>query len=324
MNANTPAGSLAEPAILAPGAVITEPGVWSVDIEKYHRQCTAGPSISSSGLRTIWSESPAHYWATSPLNPRRIPQEDKPHFTLGRLAHRLLLEGRADFDKEFVTRPEQWSDWRTKDARAWRDDAQAAGLTVITTDDLEAVTQMAQSLGVHPLVKAGILDGYVERSLVYRDEATGVWLKSRPDVIPSHSFDCVDLKTCQSVSTEALRQSLGSYGYQMQAALAGLALKAAAGIEMETFTFVWVEKAPPYCVRITTLTPEDLLRGQMQVEAATRIFAECVATGNWPGPGGDQQDAEFLSIAPWAAKTIDERLEVLKATAPTRTLETVE
>lgn len=301
---------------LAFGAMVDQAGVWDIPIDRYHQQCTIGPSISSSGLRTIWSDSPAHYWATSSLNPNRQPQEDKPHFTLGKLAHRLLLEGPKGFEEDFVTRPDIWSDWRTKDAKAWRDEMIAAGKTVITQDDLDAVTAMAKSLAAHPLVKAGILDGEVERSLIYQDPDTGVWLKSRPDVMPAGCTDLADLKTTTSVSTDALQRSLGDFGYQMQAALAGAALKATTGIEMESFTFVWVEKAPPYCVRVTTLTPEDLLRGAMQVAAATAIFAECVANGNWPGPGGDQQDAEFLPISPWKAKTIDDRLEVLKATGP--------
>ncbi len=308
--------ALANPTTLSPGALIDRDGVFALSMTEYHGQPTVGPSVSSSGLRTIWADSPAHFWCRSRMNPARLPEEDKPHFTLGRLAHRLLLEGRTDFDREFVVRPEQWSDWRSKDAKAWRESVQASGLTVITQEDLELVTGMARSLAAHPMVKAGILDGDVERSLIFKDPETGVWLKSRPDVIPNHSGDLADLKTCQSVATDALQKSLGGFGYQMQAALAGAALKAAAGIDMETFSFVWVEKAPPHCVRVTTLTAEDLLRGRLQNEAATRIFAECCRTGNWPGPGGDAQDAEFLSISPWSAKSIDERLELLKQTAP--------
>lgn len=307
---------ISNPIRLAPGALVDKPGVWDMPIERYHEQCCDGPSISSSGLRTIWSESPAHYWCHSPMNPERVEPEDKPQFVLGRLAHRLLLEGRAGFDEEYVVRPDQWSDWRTKDAKMWREAMMAEGKTVITQNDLDVVTGIARSLAAHPMVKAGILDGDVERSLIYRCPETGVWLKSRPDVIPNHSGDLADLKTCQSVATDALQKSMAGFGYQMQAALAGDALKATTGVEMTSFAFIWVEKAPPFCVRVTTMTPEDLLRGQMQNRAAARLFAECIRTGRWPGPGGEQQDAEFLQIAPWAAKSIDERLELLKADTP--------
>ena len=51
-------------------------------------------------------------------------------------------------------------------------------------------------------------------------------------------------------------------------------------------------------------------------QGAVATFAECLKLGRWPGPGGDQQDAEFLSIPPYRAKTIDDRLEAFKVTGP--------
>jgi hypothetical protein len=83
---------------LAPGALITEPGVYDLTMDQYHGQPCEAPSVSSSGLRTIWSASPAHYWIESSLNPHRIDQGERPHFSLGRAAHHLLFLGRKGFD----------------------------------------------------------------------------------------------------------------------------------------------------------------------------------------------------------------------------------
>lgn len=307
--------SLHDPLPMPLSGKISEPGVYALPIEVYHGQPTVGPSISSSGLRTIWSQSPAHYYVDSALNLKRAPQPDRPAFALGRLAHKLLLEGSDGLAEEFVTRPEQWSDWRTKDAKQWRDDMIAAGKTVITEADLAAVTGMAESLARHPLVEAGILDGFVERSLLWKDAQTGVWLKSRPDVVPRASGLFSDLKTTNSVADSDLERSLSDYGYHMQAALVGMASEAVLGRPMEEFALVWVEKAPPHCVRVTVLTGEDLDRGRQQLRRAIDQFAECVATAEWPGPGGSRRDAEYLTLPPWAAKQIDQRLEVIAAEA---------
>jgi hypothetical protein len=304
-----------EARILAPGAKITEPGVWDLTMDQYHGQPCDGPSVSSSGLRTIWSESPAHFWLESSLNPNRPEPDERPHFSLGRAAHHLLFLGRKGFDDEFVTRPPQWSDWRTKDAREWKASAVLAGKTVITDAELEHISGMARSLAAHPMVKAGILDGAVERSLIFKDQ-TGVWLKSRPDCIPNSSGDYADLKTSASVSTDSLQRSIEDFHYPMQGALVGMASKAVLGVEMQSFTLVFVEKAPPYCVRVVTLTPEDLLRGAMQLRAAIDIFAGCVESGEWPGPGGSQQDAEFLPMREFTRRRIDEQLELLKGEQP--------
>jgi hypothetical protein len=299
------------------GKPISAPGVYDLTMETYHGQPCEGPSISSSGLRTLWAASPAHFYLNSSLNPHREPDDkERPHFSLGRAAHHLLLQGRKGFDAEYVVRPDKWKDWRTADAREWKAEQIAAGMTIITDAELENIAGMARSLGSHPLVKAGILDGAVERSLIWRDPETGVWCKSRPDAIPNASGDFADLKTCVSVSTDSLRRSLGDFGYHQQGALVGEASRHVLGREMATFTLVWVEKAAPWCVRVTTLTTEDLLRGQRQNEAALRVFARCVDTGDWPGPGGDQPDGEYLSISEWTAKSIDARLELFKQTHP--------
>lgn len=299
------------------GAVINSPGCFvGMSMEAYHGQPCEGPSISSSGLRTIWAQSPAHFWATSSLNPKRIEPKDNPAFNIGRLAHKLLIEGREGLERDFAIRPDKWDSWRTKEAQVWRDANLLAGKTVVTEDDLADVTGMAESLGRHPLVQRGILDGRVERSLIWKDAETGIWLKARPDVIPSDGALVADLKTTTSVRTEALERSLGDYGYHVQAALVGMGLKATLGIDMEEFALVWVEKTAPFCVRITTLTGADIERGQSQIRASLRTFADCLSSGRWPGPGGDRRDGEYLSLPAWAAKRIDTELELIAAEAP--------
>lgn len=298
------------------GEVITEPGCFiDMPMDAYHGQPCDGPSISSSGLRTIWSQSPAHYFHESSLNPNREPQKERAHFSLGRAAHHLLLIGRKGFDEDFVVRPDQWSDWRTSASKEWKAEQLKAGKTIITDAELALITGMARSLGAHPLVKAGILDGVVERSLIFKDKKTGVWLKSRPDAIPHGSGLYSDLKSCDSVSDASLERSLGTFGYHCQGALVGWASEEVLSRQMEDFALVWVESKPPHCVRVTVLTGEDLDRGRMQLRRAIDQFAECVATGIWPGPGGDRQDAEYLTLPPWAAKQIDQRLEVIAAEA---------
>lgn len=296
------------------GQTITAPGCFvRMDMARYHGQPCDGPSVSSSGLRTIWSESPAHFYARSSLNPNRKPQKDSEAFAVGRLAHKLLLEGRDGLADEFAIRPDCWSDWRTKEARVWKDEQLLAGKTVITEDDLAVVTGMAESLARHPLVKAGILDGKVERSLIWKDAETGIWIKSRPDVIPNASNLVADLKSTTSVTDEALAKSIASFQYHLQAAVVRMALREVVGRDMEEFALVWVEKSDPFCVRVTTLTPVDIDRGERQARAALRKLAHCLETGTWPGPGGDRGDAQYLELPQWAAGQIDRALEYEQA-----------
>lgn len=289
------------------GQPIDAPGLYrGVSMVAYHAQLTVTPSISSSGQRVIWRQSPAHYYDGSYLNPNReLEEPERPHFSIGRAAHHLLLLGRRGFDDEFVVRPEKWADWRTKESRQWKADQISLGKTVITMGELEDIVGMAKALGAHPMVRAGILDGLVERTICYQDAETGVWVKSRPDAIPGDA-DFADLKTAASVSDDALQRSITENGYHQQGATVRSAARAI-GIDMKSFALVCVQKTRPYCVRIVELMPEDLDRGENQNRVATWKFSLGLKTGEWPGPG-EQTDAEFMGLQPRAADRIDARL----------------
>jgi len=295
------------------GQKISVPGMYSqVGISAYHGDICDGPSVSSGVLRTVWNESLAHAYVNSYMNPDRM-SDDKPQFALGRLAHTLLMEGLNGFGDQYAVRPDHWKDWRTKDAQAWREEQIVQGKTVVSDSDIAIVTGMAKSLGANPIIKQGILDGRVERSLFWRDDETGIWCKSRPDTIPTDSGDYADLKTTAAVDDESIQRSIANYGYHMQGAMVAEGSRHVLGIEMESFTLVFVENKPPYSVRIVTIPMEDIDRGAHQNRWAIREFAKAVASGEWAGPGNGSTDAEIMGLPEWSRRRIDEKLAVVGA-----------
>lgn len=295
------------------GTLIAKDGVYSgLPMDLYHGSCTVAPSISSSGLRTIWDKSLAHYFCESYLNPEAEPRKESEAFVFGRAAHHLLL-GEDQFATKFIVRPaelegEPWNSNRTA-CKRWLFKQREAARTVLLDSDIKIIRGMVKSLGKHPLIKAGILNGEVERSLIAKDKETGVYLKSRPDVIPMDSGDFADLKTCTSVDYDDLARSIAEFGYHQQGALVGETYKAITGREMTSFTLVFVEKKPPYCVRIVTLKPTDLDLGARQNRAALRMFAEALKTGEWQGY--EDQDSEFIELPKWYQDRADHRLEFI-------------
>lgn len=294
------------------GQKISAPGMYDrVPMEAYHSDLCAGPSISSSGLRTIFNESPAHYWVSSYLNPERIVPKDTDAFILGRAAHHLLL-GEDDFSTLFICRPDQWDSWRTNDAKKWKAEQEQHGRTVLLPSQLDQIRGMAKSLAANGLIKYGILNGDIEQSLVWPDEETSTFLKARPDAIPNDSGDFADLKTCFSVSDDALRRTLAECSYHQQAALVAEGWRVVTGRPITSFSLVFVEKSPPYCSRVVTLKDCDLERGAKQNRLALRTFAQCLQSGEWPGPG--RADAEFIELPEWAQTRIDAQLQFMGAT----------
>lgn len=269
------------------GTKVSEPGCYDgIPIEIYHGDITDGPGISSSGLRTIESQTPLHYWANSYLNPDRVEQEPKSHFAFGQAAHTLLLS-EDGFREKFVVRPDGWRDWRTKAAQEWRDEMQAAGKTVLVPADLKAIRHIANQLAADPLVASGILHGAIEHSMLWKDGKTGVWLRARPDVIPAADGVLVDLKTTTDASPHSVQRTVLDYNYAMQGALAGWGMEATLGTKMTDFVLVWLEKSPPYAVRVSPVDSEWLYWAQRQLRRAIDTFAKCVETNTWPGYTGE-------------------------------------
>lgn len=304
------------------GRKIGMPGVYAgIPLETYHAaDICVEPSISSSGLRTIFSKSEKHYWCTSPLNPKRIEPEESEAFIFGRAAHHRLL-GEADFKKLFVIRPEtlggeKWHGQRTA-CKLWLKDHRDKGYTVITPAQIETIDAMRASLIEEPLIQAGILNGDIERSWFWKDEKTGIWLKWRPDASPNDSLDFADLKSTTSVDYEDLQYAIRDYGYYQQAGLGAELCQRILNKPMNSFSLVFVEKKPPHCVQIVTLKEDDIARGMKANRIALDRFAKALASNVWPGPGGGQTDARYIGLREHDAKKIDRMLSVEQPTEQT-------
>ncbi len=265
------------------GQPISVPGIYSgVPIKVYHGpDLCDGPSISSSGLRTIENESAAHYWCRSYYNPDREPEEPSDALDFGRAAHVLLL-GESGFREQFAIRPKQWKDWRTDAAQQWRRDMREAGRTVLTLDQVEVIKRISASLARHPVIQGGLLNGEIEQTIVWKDAATGIWLKARPDALPRDRC-LVDLKTCAAADRQSIARSVADHGYHMQLALAGMGVEAVTGEAPgnDDYVLVFVEKAPPYAVNIKPVDAEAIWYGRRQLRRAIDTFARCMESGEW-------------------------------------------
>lgn len=303
------------------GKQISKPGMYSnIPIMSYHRHDICdGPSISSSGLRKIFSESPAHFYSTWSGNPKRIESEDAAHFRIGRAIHHLVL-GEKFFKSLFAVQPDEWPDdngvlkpWHNSRnvCKAWNESRRKEGRTPLTRSDVLVIHNMALSLSNNPLVKAGALNGLIERSIFWKDKETGIWLKVRPDSIPGDSGDFVDLKTIYSVQWRDMVKSIAERGYHAQGALIREGAIRVLKMNNPTFSLVFAEKKAPYCTRVVTLKDNDLDLGDEQNRVALRRFADCLKSGRWPGPGGDRDDAAHIELNERQRELIKERINFM-------------
>lgn len=286
-----------------PGMIITEPGIYrDVPMARYHCEdgveICAGPSISSSGIRTIENESLLHYFDTSHLNPDREPPESKPHFSLGKAVHHLAA-GEKDFREHFVVRPAEYDSWRTKKAKEWRAQAEKDGKNVLIPDDIAVIRGIAKSLENHPTIMAGILEGLIEHSIFWRrafiveGKRVVVWCKARPDVLTIAASIVVDLKTTADASAQKVRRSIADLSYHIQLGMVHDGILATTGRVLTDHILPFVETKRPYAINIKPLSPLAIEYGRRQLERGLGKFARAVGTDCWDGYEDDEVEADL-------------------------------
>lgn len=293
------------------GFVITDPGIYAgIDIDAYHQNpflCDK-PSISSSGIRAL-IDRPSLYWAYSPYNAKRFERESSAELDFGKAAHHLLLEGDEGFAEKFVVSP--FDSFRSKEAREWRDGTVASGKTIVTQTDLDKISAIRDSLNRHPIIRGGIMSGQVEMSMFCRVD-DWLWLRARPDAIPAHSGDFADLKTTTSVRYEDLERSIYKFGYHIQAAMIRKVARSVMGDDWKFggFAFVFVEKSPPYDVRILQLRDDAIDLGERQINEGLRMMQACIKRWEWPGEEGFSPGVGYVGIPEWGASRIRTDLDM--------------
>lgn len=285
---------------------IDKPGVYDLPAADYHADPVAGGSLSSTGARRLLPPScPAKFqhW-------RENGDEPNDEFDLGTAAHKLVLGVGPELvrvEGDGKSGPEVWNTTAVKDQVA---KVRAAGGVPLKPSAYEAVHAMAEKIRQHPLASALFAPGTgePERALVWRDEQTGVWCRALVDwlrhrLMPGRRLLVPDYKTCASAAPDDAVKAIARYGYHVQGAwyLAGLRALGLAD-EAARFLLVMQEKTAPYLVTVIEPDHTAMRLGAMRMREALRLYAECSASGRWPGYSDDVVLAE---LPPWETRELE-------------------
>ncbi|WP_329616411.1 PD-(D/E)XK nuclease-like domain-containing protein [Streptomyces brevispora] len=256
----------------------------------YHADKT---SLSSSGARKLLEPStPAHF---------RYEQDNPPAptktFDYGNAAHKLVLGN----GPELVVI--QHDAWTTKAAKAEVAEARERGAIPLKQHEMDMVTAMAAAIRKHPLA-AALLDpayGAPEQSGFWIDGPTGIRRRVRFDWLPSIQSGRLiipDYKTAADASDRVMEREIEKYGYNMQADWYEEASRALGlgGQDAELLLIVQEKKAP-YLINVIGIEFGSRIIGGAKNRAAINTFAECMATGNWPGYG---DEPNYLALPGYA------------------------
>ncbi|MFA6241959.1 MAG: PD-(D/E)XK nuclease-like domain-containing protein [Candidatus Hydrogenedentales bacterium] len=257
----------------------------------YHADPCAQPSLSSGIARIIVEQTPAHARLKHPRLGGTRDIEATREMDFGGLVH-ALLAGQPEETAEYVV--SEFDEFRTKEARSWRDEVRASGRTPVKKAMLEAAGSCAGAMKKAISQRPDTLNPFDAG----KPEVTAIWQESdlvtcraRIDRLVQDAggfCDVWDFKTCASVSADSITRTIIDHGYNAQAAfyLRGLRQLLPDYAGRFSFLFAFIEADPPHTVRVVPMTEAWLSFGNMIVSRAIALWGECMATNTWPSYSG--------------------------------------
>lgn len=216
-----------------------------------------------------------------------LPPEPTDALNLGDGCHAAVFEPER-FESEFVRAPKITR--RTNAAKAeWAtfiSETQAAGKVPLPPEDYDKALAIRDALWTRDSTVRSILSqpGKVERSFVWRDQATEMLCKARVDWMCRWQgwTICLDLKTTDIAAEWRFKYAIRKYHYAKQAAfyLDGLDV-----LHKMPRRWLWlaVEKEPPYLAALYEPTPAMLVAARATYVGWMETLKTCRETGVWPG-----------------------------------------
>jgi hypothetical protein len=273
------------------------------------RDYHATPGLSSTGMKWLL-RSPKHY------QQQITHRVERAAFDLGHAVHAKVLGVGMDI----IVIPDDVlasnGAVSTKEAKAFITDARAHGLVPVKADVLAQVDTIAESVLANPKAASLLtLPGNTEISIFKDDPDTGVPLRGRLDrlaYLNDGRLMNVDLKSTTDVRRYKLIRSIEDYGYDIQSETYKHLLRLAFDKEIAPTHLIFVEVDPPHEVRVVQLAHEDWIYvGQQKMRRAIDIYAQCTATGEWPGDDDTPGSAEAITPRPYYLDNLDEEEMVI-------------
>jgi hypothetical protein len=192
-----------------------------------------------------------------------LPGPKSPAIDLGQLAHMMILGGKDQFALS------EFSDYRTKAAREWRDSQEEQGKIVISQSQWKDIEQIVTNIEKHPRFKDYLGKGkkaYHELELFAT--ADGVKLRGKADylhITENGGLIITDLKTTAQFDSWA-RKAYYSH-YDLQAAVYTLIGSASThtSSDFTNYYFCVAETIPPYRVQFMHASLEFIESGERKL-----------------------------------------------------------
>lgn len=257
--------------------------------QEYHLRT----EVSNSFL-TGWKEN-----ALKAIYEREHPREQTEAMLMGEQVHLAILEPELFETRYHRTRKFDLRKNVDKDAKAALIEQYGEG-NLLTFERHDEVMAIQAAVNRHPKA-LNLFSQAKEREIVilWTDAETGISCKCRIDAMAG--IILADLKTTDDASVDAFQASIFKYGYHRQGAMYLRACKAA-GLDIQHYSIVAVEKEPPFGCNVFSLAVEALEQGERELQDLMKCVRLWQSTGHVPGYA---EHVISASLPEWAWRRIE-------------------
>jgi hypothetical protein len=201
-------------------------------------------------------------------------REEQRHFAVGSALHMKVMEEHL-FNQYYIVAPK--FDRRTKQGK--EDHAsfvlKAQGKTIIYDEEMQMIENMAINVRLNKTFMELMEGSHCEVSCYTTDEASGLKVRLRPDIMPTSKSTLVDIKSCNDSSPKKFKSDVYNYGYALSGAFYMDFLK------RENYVFASIEKNAPYQASLYVLSDDMIDQGRFNYRMALDLLKWSIENEFW-------------------------------------------
>lgn len=233
-------------------------------------------------------------------------REDTATLRRGRTNHTALFEPDRFMLEYAVFDHENKGGKVVRNGKAWDAFREAnAGRTIITPEEYARALAIRDAVRASPLASKYLQRGTAEKSIQWRDDATGLLCKARLDFESTDPPAIVDLKGSASIAYGRFASTSYKMGYHCQMGFYRWGAKMALGVDLPVI-IIPVEINAPHDVTAFEYGEPELEAGLSEVRSLLIKLAYHREKNVWPGQYDEVQVLEFPSWATPDANDISE------------------
>lgn len=237
---------------------------------------------------------------------------DSDAFRLGNAADTLLFRP-AEYEERYI----EYAGSYLKDGTTWTEarrgfgwelfkkEADEAGKIVLASDEAKEVRTLADACLKHETAATLLSGGQAHLVVIWEDDATGLLCKAQLDYWQDDCRRINDVKTTRNIEPKAWAADSFKFGYHVQAAFYIDGLAKALGISPGeiAFTDIAIEKNTIRPDVVCYEVPRELVAyGRKQYQGWLEQYAECEASGEWPGIA--ERGFMMTEVPAWAERMV--------------------